>query len=172
MPYAKITRSADTVTGWTTRDYSRIQFIKTLGCSNVVVFLGTNDLTSISAASLELLVVQLATQIKEIPTVRALFWATTLPRTSSTDGFITTGNQTDLLSGKGVTFNTWLRTIPAPLDGIIETAYPVESSQNSGLWASDGSTINLNTADGVHPTKHGHATIAASVAASFGAQAK
>lgn len=73
-------------------------------------------------------------------------WIHTLrPETTSTDGWITTANQTPLADEAGrVMMNEWLRTVPAPFSGYFELADAVETSRNSGIWKA-GYTL-----DGVH----------------------
>lgn len=112
-------------------------------------------------------------------------WQTTItPMSNSTDGFVTTANQTP----KGqeevrVPANTWFRdgaplvgSIPAaagttdptavragqtghPLKGVIEVADAVESARNSGKWKAPG-----YTSDGVHPDATASTAMAAAVA--------
>lgn len=100
---------------------------------------------------------------------------TIVPQTTSTDSWVTTGNQTTK-SGETVrtAVNDWIRagapltgptgaiitmgTTGHPLWGYYESADAVESSRNSGIWKASGSAY---TADGTHPSTLGHTAIAA-----------
>lgn len=83
---------------------------------------------------------------------------TITPRTTSTDSWATTANQSIFDAGieaNRVQFNAWVRTLPAPLSGYIEVADTVETARDSGKWKSDG-TSGKWTPDGVHPSTYGH----------------
>ncbi|MFL5910758.1 MAG: hypothetical protein ACJ768_09360 [Gaiellaceae bacterium] len=113
-------------------------------------------------------------------------WAWTMPpRTTSTDGWVTTGNQTITVANnanaKRIAINDWVRdgapilagvavaagsntpgTLRAgqtghPLRGYIETADAVETARNSGIWKA------ANTTDGLHPEPAAHVAMAAMV---------
>jgi lysophospholipase L1-like esterase len=56
-----------------------------------------------------------------------------------------------------VSFNEWLRTVPAPLTGIIEAADVVETARNSGIWK------DVYYFDGLHTNDAGQNAIAASI---------
>lgn len=108
----------------------------------------------------------------------ATFQCTITPNTTSTDGWVTTANQTTInssLNSNRIAFNDWLRdgapvlstTLAAqatgssgvnvvrigavghPLIGYFDTADGVESSRNSGLWKPG------NTNDGLHNNSTG-----------------
>lgn len=71
------------------------------------------------------------------------------PRTSSTDSWATTVNQTPTAGAQIVplaSFNTWVMTTPSPFTGSSDIAAPCNSTPGSGLWPA-GSV----TGDGVHP---------------------
>lgn len=91
-------------------------------------------------------------------------WQTTLtPRTSSTDSWATTTNQTALTDGTMSSLNTVnadIRAIPAQVDGIIEAADAFMSSRDSDLHKAPPA----GTIDGTHPTST-RATLVASLAA-------
>ncbi|HWI05577.1 MAG TPA: GDSL-type esterase/lipase family protein, partial [Acidimicrobiales bacterium] len=93
-------------------------------------------------------------------------WQTTItPYTTSTDGFLTVGNQTPFTGGAAdqeqlrVAVNDWIRTVPSPLSGVVDITAQVESAPNSGRWAADG-TANFRTVDGIHPSNAGDAALA------------
>jgi hypothetical protein len=63
-----------------------------------------------------------------------------------------------------VSLNTWLRTVPSPLTGVVEIADVFETARNSGLWKVNG-TANYYTTDGIHPSALGHTDAAAVIPA-------
>jgi lysophospholipase L1-like esterase len=87
----------------------------------------------------------------------ARVWQTTItPKTTSTDGYATTANQTRAtgfeLGGVCDQLNDWIRTTPSPLSGYFDVRLAAESSPGSGLWKAPG-----HTTDGIHPTPTGAA---------------
>jgi hypothetical protein len=86
--------------------------------------------------------------------------STISPKSTSTDSFATSTNQTtDASNGQRTALNDWIRTTPAPLVMYFDVADAVESSRNSGLWRSvgDGSvTAAMCAADGLHETPYGY----------------
>jgi lysophospholipase L1-like esterase len=88
-----------------------------------------------------------------------LYACTVTPKTTSTDSWATTVNQTKALTGAQETlrtqYNDWVRTLPAPLTGYFDTADAVETARNSGIWKAG------YAADGLHPNATGHAALAA-----------
>lgn len=131
--------------------------------TDAVVMLGINDIVNIPAnaaatqASL--------TSIYQMCRNRGLrVWGCTiLPRTTSTDNWATTGNQTlaDGAAGARTTVNDWIRAgAGGLLNGYFETADVVETARNSGLWKVNG-TANAYTVDGTHPSPLGHSLLAA-----------
>jgi len=86
--------------------------------------------------------------------------ATLTPKTTSTDAWATTANQTIPTPAQEtvrVAVNNWIRTLPAPLSGVIEAADLAETARNSGIWKAG------YTADGLHPNAAGAAALAPSV---------
>jgi hypothetical protein len=81
---------------------------------------------------------------------KAAFQMTTMPRTTSTDAWATTVNQTvtnSTNSATRLTTNTHLRSASlAGITGYFEMAYPIESSNDSNLWNAPN-----YTKDGTHP---------------------
>jgi hypothetical protein len=90
------------------------------------------------------------------------------PRTSSTDSWVTTGNQTQQTAPWSLTnltsYNDWVRGLPTGVMRVADAADAVMSARNSGLWAA--ATPGLTT-DGTHPTSVAAVTAAAYVAASL-----
>jgi lysophospholipase L1-like esterase len=119
---------------------------------------GLNDL--IASASVATLQADLVAAWTLLTTAGlSVYQCTLTPKTSSTDTWATTANQTPNLpdEARRVTINDWIRTTPAPLSGYFETADAVESARNSGLWKP------LYTNDGTHPLAIGHAAMAATI---------
>lgn len=150
-----VSRSSDTLAGWVSQDYQRLQLIAASNCSTVIFALGVNDL----AAGLTTMQTNAATilnQVAALPNVKAVLAATLPPYTTSTDGFKTLGNQTQT-GGTAtlISFNQWLRTVPAPLTGVLDTGNAVMSSTDSGYWGFDGVTNCLYTCEGLHMVPNG-----------------
>lgn len=194
---------------------------------------GTNDITGgASAATVQANLTTIWTLLSNMGC--AVHQCTILPRPASTsDQWKTLAGQTVAANNSvRIAVNSWIRGLPSPLSGYIETSDPVESARDSGKWAcpasaswtgnanadgtslttltaagSPGWTVNAfrgyallnvtlgtsaqirsNTAsvltldgaftwlsshtleiwplfarDGIHPTAHGHAAIAASI---------
>lgn len=75
---------------------------------------------------------------------------TVTPKTTSTDGWKTTTNQTPASAaftagGVRTQLNDWIRTKPAPLWDVLDVCTACESSTDSGLWAV-GSEADSGTA--------------------------
>ena len=98
-----------------------------------------------------------------------VYQTTITPYTTSTDAYATVANQTFQSAPQEtvrVALNTWLRTIPAPLSGVIDAALVAESGINSGKWAVLPSGV-ATTTDGLHPNPVGAANISAGLAVPF-----
>ena len=147
-------------------------------CSGLIVEYGGNDIfqTGNSAATTE-------TALSTIYGYASLLnggvggkaWATTTPGQScSTDSFETATNQTVY----GVTgchpttpstttennlLNTWIRANTAGIAGYFETANPVQTAQNSGLWCFTGYAFACVASDALHQTEYANWLTANSV---------
>lgn len=113
--------------------------------THVICNLGVNDFRG--GASLAQMQSQLLT-LWEYFTARGIkvYQATITPETTSTDGWVTTANQTKSVhDAKRTALNDWIRATPAPLTGYIEIADLSETSRNSGIWPA------AVTSDGLHP---------------------
>lgn len=99
-----------------------------------------------------------------------VYQTTILPRTTSTDGWATAGNQTPVNDRHGLgstsmraILNAWIRTLSSPhLDGYIEIANIVEPQQDAGVW------LPGTTKDGIHPERATHEQMAAATLAVIG----
>lgn len=83
---------------------------------------------------------------------------TLTPRTTSTDSWATTVNQTAQTNFTPIgaslreQWNDWLRTTPAGYNGYLDAGFYAESALNSGRWAVTGAA-NYATSDGTHPSQ-------------------
>lgn len=139
---------------------------------------GINDLQQgVTLAQLQATTLSIGALAAAESTVKGRFQQTLTPKTSSTDGWTTTGGQTsDGLNATRVPFNDWVRdglptsggvavatgTVGAlragqtghPFTGYIEVADLAETARNSGIWKAN------YTADGLHPNGTGNAALA------------
>lgn len=129
-------------------------------CTSAIIEYGTNDLFTggSNAATLETNNLEIATALRALG-ITILYLTTLSPRTTSTDGWATTTNQTvGAAESQRVAYNTWVRagcpvdsttlapvavgtpnallagSFGHPVTGFFDTAATVESSLNSGLW--------------------------------------
>lgn len=133
----------------------RIDLLRKVRVTNIGIHYGTNDLATDSPATIETNVLNIANYW--LNNCVRVTTETLPPKTTSSDGWITTGNQTPVSPGWNgspanyATFNTWVRTTPSPFVGYAETASSVETSLNSATWQIGGGTLSTNlTDDGVH----------------------
>lgn len=148
---------------------------------NVVEGYGTNDRASNrTAAQIKADRLTIWSQIVALYPAIRIIAATLAPRTTSTDAWATTANQTPIAGESDrLSVNAWLRagapidptaktvvavgTVGAllagqaghPLYGYFELADVIESARDSGLWAVG------TTTDGIHPGTSGRASIGA-----------
>lgn len=121
-------------------------------CDTAIVDFGSNDLhnNGANAATLQSRLTTLWGSLAALGL--KVYQCTILPRTTSTDGFETTGNQTVssayTFEASRVTVNDWIRTTPSPLSGYFETADAVETARNSGIWIAPGTAASTGTATG------------------------
>jgi len=131
-------------------------------CTSAIIEYGVNDLIlgSVSATQLEAANLAIAATIRAAG-INKVFLTTITPKTSSTDGWATVGNQTvaaPSIEPRRVAYNAWVRagcpidptslapvtvgtsgallagSFRHPITGFFDTASKVESSLNSGLW--------------------------------------
>lgn len=121
-----------------------------------IIELGTNDtIGGASLATQQASYIALATALAN----RGLkvFVCTQLPRVATTDGMLTTQNQTVLASESvRVAVNTWLRTVPVPFAGVFDTASLVEVNLqnvltlNGGRWQLRTAALASGTSTGTN----------------------
>jgi lysophospholipase L1-like esterase len=128
-------------------------------CNSAIIQAGTNDVAlGATAAATEAVNLDIATKLQRLG-IGKVFVTTLVPRTTSTDGWATTANQTPISTeSQRLAYNAWVRascpidpTTKAPVavgtsnallagqfghpfTGFFDTAAQVESSLNSGLW--------------------------------------
>lgn len=162
VPLFRYTRSGILASGTAATPFYSMPMLS--GCSHVVVMLGANDLGTLSTYS------QIAGWLASLYRMVAAEGAkpvgvTILPKTTSTDGWVTTGNQAAAANGFSggagsirSQLNAWIRAgADGLLVGYVEAADAVETARDSGIWKAN------YTADGLHPASPGHAAIAAAV---------
>lgn len=187
LPWATTSRSGNAYAKNAGRNYGQVNFASNY-CTDIIINLGINDFTSLGLS----LAVTQAYAIAEWTALSvngSRIWLPTLtPRSTSSDGWATLGNQTtDANNANRVAWNNWVRdgapilngvaaatgssatgTIRIgnsahPVKGYFETADLAESARDSGKWRVD---LGALTTDGIHPNDLGHATIAAAISVS------
>lgn len=127
-------------------------------CSSRVCAYGINDLANSSSASAIIAALQTIAGYKTSP----MWQATIAPRTTSTDSWATTGNQTAFAQNSTrVSLNGSIRSGISGLAGYFEIADVDESARDSGFWVVNGSA-NYATTDGIHENQAQNLRIAAS----------
>lgn len=114
--------------------------------SHVIVQLGVNDIFGNHRTPADL--TSYVSTIKNLFPGKKIILVTITPDTTSTDGWVTVGNQTTLNStdeASKVTYNTSVRAGVSGVLNFAEIADVAESARNSGLWKAN------STGDGVHP---------------------
>lgn len=134
----------DTFSNWTT-DASRSHKITLLSsCSDVILALGTNDLSlGNSAATIEANATAVANELISRGVSR-VYICTVPPKTNGSNVPAST-------ESIRVAVNTWIRTTPAPFTGFFDTADTLETSRNSGVWKA-----GVFYTDGTHPLAAGY----------------
>lgn len=169
--FVQLAMGSDSASLWNTaaNRKRRLPFIGY--CTHLVVALGTNSQATAQA--------DLTTLYATLAQYGLPIWAVTIPpRTTSTDSWAATANQTVTANEAArVATNAFIRGGPANVTGYFEVADAVETARDSGKWQSVGSGLAAAiTDDGVHPNSAGHTQIAAAtafnaaaLAAAFGA---
>ena len=122
--------------------------------SHLVSELSANDIQNGSTAAATLGYLQ--TIWAAVPAGKPIIQTTLTPKSSSTDSWATTVNQTALNHAAHLTLNTSIRSSPSGLTGgYWETCNACEPVADDGLWinAASGPSIGgVATADGLHPS--------------------
>jgi lysophospholipase L1-like esterase len=126
-------------------------------CTDIVVNYGTNDIAA-SRTAVQILA-DLNTIIGLFPTKRV--WVCTVPpRTTSTDSFATTTNQTVLATeGVRITLINTIRYVNVAtalpgVAGLFDICSAIESGYNSGKWSTGPNQFKC-TGDGLHASAQG-----------------
>lgn len=133
--------------------YAQIRRQMASWCDVAIVNFGSNDMANDGAV--------FATIQSRLQTLWAslgalglkVYQCTILPRTTSTDGWKTTGNQTIYAAtatweAARTSLNDWIRTTPSPISGYFDAADAVETARNSGIWKAPGSAAATGAATG------------------------
>lgn len=119
--------------------------------STAILALGTNDIMTggLTAAQLKAKILLLIEKIA--PKVSKILVGTMIPRTTSTNGWLTTAGQTTVMTNSfnsvRVEVNNWIRELGTG-HPYIEIADLVESARDSGLWKAPGTALDSGTATG------------------------
>lgn len=137
-------------------------------CNSAVIEYGTNDIGGVLSAAtvVEAANLNIASNIRRLG-IGKVFITTLLPRTTSTDAWATTTNQTPIAGeSERLNYNAWIRAkcpvnpitlapvavgtsnallagqLGHPINGIFDIASAVESSLNSGFWLPCNRVVN------------------------------
>lgn len=122
--------------------------------SHAICGYGINDLGA-GASTVQTRLAAVWTAIKAANPAIKVHQTTISPSTTSTDSWATLANQTVFSSeSQRTAVNAYIRGQPAPLDGVLDIADVVESSRNSGKWATSltADTSISGAWDGLHQT--------------------
>lgn len=169
VPYVKVARGSERALEFGgTPSIGRIRQSLIAGCTHVIHEYGSNDVTSLGAAPTQAaLLVSWKKQARRGPLV---YQTTITPKSTSTDNFLTTANQSPQNATDIATVNAWIRdgapiiagAVAAtgaagalragqaghPLAGWLEVAAAVESSTTPGIWKAAPIVGTANTTSG------------------------
>lgn len=168
--FSKLSRSSETLATFAAASSRRKRAwaIRQGLFTHALILYGTNDFASPTTTADEV-----KANLSSIYNLCADFGikpiAVTLPpRTTSTDNWVTLGNQVDYnvqnMTNR-IVVNNWIRSRPENVAKVWDLADVTESSRDSGRWKTDGATARLWCNDGTHPSPSGHQLIAADLAA-------
>jgi hypothetical protein len=149
FPMVKLNRGGETALSFNNPSTRRFRAPLMAGCTHAIVEYGTNDGINSGAQATNVInrLVAIGTYLN---TLGIKAWVATIPpRTTSTDSWATTGNQTDVsLTANLATINQAIRGATNGLNiyqGVIDLEGACSSAQDSGKWGTS------KTGDGVHP---------------------
>lgn len=157
-PFLSLAVSGETASTWTTRATARKKMVPM--ASDLIDQLGVNDIGNLHNS-----VSQIISDSQAIAGLarasQRRFKTTITAHSSSTDGWLTTGNQSVSVGGINLNatqapLNQAIRAGVSGFTGIIDMASVFESSQDSGLWKAANPSL---TDDGLHPNGNGQALI-------------
>ncbi len=161
--YMRIARGAESAQTFAAVGNRPMRMRLVNGCTHAICEYGVNDFYAGRT------LVQMQTDLTSIWNTLILrgmkvYQSTITPRTTSSDNWATTANQTVTANESvRVALNNWIRSNPSPLTNYFETADVCETTRDSGKWKNDGATAFLNTIDGIHPSTAMHILMAAAV---------
>ena len=177
IAWSAFTMPGDKIQFWATRDYTRLAAIALSGCSTAIVDDTINDVTAgTSAATIEGYLTTVVGQLRALGTIKTILAVTQYPVPTSTDGYLTTVNQTPLATydSNRITVNAWILANAGGgklFDGAIDLAGHLENSGTPGTLNVDGITVCLWICDAKHLSggaSKGHQSAAAWVATQLG----
>jgi hypothetical protein len=177
--YLNLGMGSDAPGKWTLNEKRRRRAPLLRYCNYAVIEIGTNGIQS--PTTMDTVAANQIAVWKFVAEQGIKGYQTTLlPRSTSTDGFATTANQTTdpARQANRVAFNGWIRDgapintdtglwaaagssgasivrsgdVGHPLAGWFECADAVETARDSGIWKATGSTTGRYTDDGTHPS--------------------
>lgn len=162
----------------------RIRYGMYNGCTDVIDQMGINDI--VAGATVATVEANMVAAWQNLGVFGARVWRTTVtPKTSSTDNWATTINQTPFANDANrQAVNNWIRAgapvnnslVPVaigtsgallagqpghPLTGYFETANTVETGQNTGIWQVG--MVYTTDGNGLHPNSIGSAALATAI---------
>lgn len=165
-PYARMVVSGWSANSLVVNSTLPVAFIATLTFPEVIQQLGTNDMAVNSRSAAQILADHQT--IYGMVTGKTIHQTTINSRTSSTDGFITTANQTVITIGtlsQLNSLNASIRALPTHVTDVLDAADGQMSARDSDIWSIstlNGVAKNL-TSDGIHPNQAGSSQIATAV---------
>lgn len=160
-PYARLCASSWSAQNLASNLTLPAAFYAQIFFTDVIQQLGSNDLANLSRTQAQLLADHQA--IYGLFPGKRIYQTTITSRTTSTDSWATTANQTistvgtmSLLNG----INTAIRAGVANVSAVLDVADAQMTARDSDIWA----TPPTPTLDGTHPNTTSHAAIAAAIA--------
>ena len=149
--YSVLAAGSQSAAQWVADPSRRLAFLAAVRPSIVIAQLGTNDIGN--GNSFDAVRDNLLALWQSIANLGIKVYPTTFtPRTTSTDAWATTTNQTvGANEAVRVQINDFIRSTPGPCSGFLEVADIAEAARNSGKWKVTGGAW---TSDGVHTTRH------------------
>lgn len=126
-------------------------------CTHAVNQYGSNDIMSEQISHMTML--SRMDEFAKLLPDHSIYATTIVPRSTSTDSWTTTANQTPVASGaQRVYFNNAVRDGVPGYVGYFEIADALETTRNSGIWKVTGAAFGY-TYDGIHPSAAGYQLI-------------
>ncbi len=163
-------QSSETGLDWLQKRTNRLALIRSAGCTDAIIEMGTNDIAIPATAATALSRDQMLNDLMAASGITPIN-VTLPPRVTWSGGATGPGDQTPQAGfATGSTtgrdgYNTAQRTTPLIFcQALLDMAPSVEDQANLGKWITDGVTPNLYSSDGIHPNAFSAPIAAASVA--------